>query len=373
MQRKEADNISGNRLIDILTGAKTGKTVMAGFDGYVDSILRVRKSQGSGGDSFFTSLKEFGEYTAQRAGKSGSLELKLITEKLGGNMPIFSAALSEIGQRVSCIGAVGYPRVLPMFANIGHKIVSVCAPGTCEALEFDDGKLMLARNEDIEAMDFELLKRRAGLETLVSLADEADVITFLNWSELKGSTSVWRGYINEVFPRLSGEKKKMFVDISDCSHRAKEDITEMADLLCEFAKITELSVSLNQNEAECVARALETDVKSIEGIAQELYERLKCNKLIIHLTDSSLCVYEGRLIQKENRFIEKPLISTGGGDNFNAGFVYGLILDLDPLECMTVANGFSSYYVSHGRSPKINELIEWLCEEINEESERMAM
>ena len=89
-----------------------GKQVTIGFDGFIDSIVRVvkdRKDQ----DNFttFNDMGEFGNYIVSKKGKSCSLELDEQTTKIGGNMPIFAMALGSFGVNVNCIGAMGYPDV----------------------------------------------------------------------------------------------------------------------------------------------------------------------------------------------------------------------------------------------------------------------
>lgn len=357
-----------NHLAKSLAENPCGATVTAGFDGYIDSILRVRKQSGEEGDSYFNTLSEFGRYVEGKSGRSCSLELKQTTEKIGGNMPIFSLALSALGLKVNCIGAAGYPDILPLFGPIAEegRILSVCEPGKCQALEFDDGKLMLARNEDIENLDFSVLEERAGIEKLISFSDEADILAFLNWSELKGSSSIWRGFIDTVLPQLKLRNRKMFIDLSDCSHRKASDITEAVDMMRELGVFCDVTVSFNRNEAECVAEAMGMDTEGdISILARNLYDVIGCAYLIIHLVDSCYCVYNGKVFLQNNHHISKPVLSTGGGDNFNAGFVYGLAAGYGVEECMAIANTASSYYVSHGHSPNIEELISWMLERVD--------
>jgi sugar/nucleoside kinase (ribokinase family) len=56
----------------------------------------------------------------------------------------------------------------------------------------------------------------------------------------------------------------------------------------------------------------------------------------------------------------KPLISTGAGDHFNAGFCLGRLLGLN-LEMSLLAGVTSSgFYVRTAQSPRIEDLIEFL-------------
>src|SRR4030095_1466949 len=67
------------------------KKVTAGFDGFVDTIVRIIKKKKEGkSPSFFRSKKQFGEYIIEKEGSSFSLELEEKSARIGGNMPILS-------------------------------------------------------------------------------------------------------------------------------------------------------------------------------------------------------------------------------------------------------------------------------------------
>lgn len=337
------------------------KVVTVGFDGYVDSILRVKRTE----KEFFATLSEFGRYIEGKANRSASLEMHKVTEKLGGNMPIFSLALAKLGAKVSCIGALGYPELHPAFAPLEKacEVQSVCGPGFCQALEFDDGKLMLADNEDIAHLDFDLLRSRVGKDALESLYERCDMLVLLNWSELAGSLSLWNGLEDEVFDRLSDKKRSAFIDLSDCTPRSDADILEAVGLMKKFSKRFDLTVSFNRGEAERVAQAIGVTAETIDALAEALYNAIGCTRLVIHLLDCCYCVFENEVHMQKNRHIEHPVLSTGGGDNFNAGFVYGLLSGENCERCMLLANSVSGFYVSHGHSPDLNELTAWIANE----------
>lgn len=347
------------------------KNVVIGFDGYIDRILRVRRSR----DTFFSTLSQFGQYIEGKANKSCSLELKQITEKIGGNMPIFSQALAKLGVPVNCIGAMGYPEVLPLFHTMDSncRLLSVSDPGICQALEFDDGKLMLANNDQIEQLDYPLLLQRAGKENLFSLFDRSDMMVLLNWSELKGSLSIWKGLEQDIFPYLSPKKRLALIDLSDCSCRSAEEIREACSLMRHFSHRFDLTVSMNRNEAERVAEAENISYGSIEALASQLYTRLHCTRLIIHLLDCSYYVSDGQVQHRKNFHTSHPVISTGGGDNFNAGFALGLLYGLDCADCVDLAHFVSGFYVSHGYSPSREELLHWLEQQGENPSENTPL
>lgn len=347
-----------------LKGFSERPVVTAGFDGYVDSIVKIVSQSTQEDSAYFSSMSGFADYLSSKAGKSCSLEMKVISEKLGGNMPIYANALSRLGVKVNCIGAMGYPDIHPVFRDMdeGCEIYSVSNPGFCQALEFDDGKVMLAENNEIEKMDDSVLESRLGQEKIIDLLDQADIISFLNWSELKGSLSIWRGMAQKILPACK-KRKELFVDLSDCSARTDEDIREMMDLLRQFESYVSLTLSLNVNEAEQLAKSLGiSQEEKIEDLAAKIYEVMGGGILIVHLPDGCFCLENDKQVSVPNVFISKPKILTGGGDNFNAGYTYGRLQGLDLKDSLRIANAVSGYYVSHGISPNQQQLAQWLAE-----------
>jgi sugar/nucleoside kinase (ribokinase family) len=61
-----------------------------------------------------------------------------------------------------------------------------------------------------------------------------------------------------------------------------------------------------------------------------------------------------------NCYVNKPKLSTGGGDNFNAGFCAGQLLGADVEASMILANAVSGCYIRNGHSPDINEILAFL-------------
>src|SRR5262249_61399235 len=59
-------------------------------------------------------------------------------------------------------------------------------------------------------------------------------------------------------------------------------------------------------------------------------------------------------------FVQHPLISTGGGDHFNAGFCLGRILGLGLEESLCAGVACSGYYVRTAQSPTAEELAEFI-------------
>src|SRR5690349_18222758 len=107
-------------------------SALLGFDGFVDTITRAVGLRQAAGDAFtpIATITEFGERILGAAGKSTNIELAPRAEKLGGNGPIMANAFLAAGVRVTYVGALGTPRVHPVFADMAARArtFSLCAP-----------------------------------------------------------------------------------------------------------------------------------------------------------------------------------------------------------------------------------------------------
>ena len=329
------------------------KKVTAGFDGFVDTIVRIVRSKAEATPVLFNHIKEFGEYILEKQAGSFSLEIEEISSKAGGNMPIMANALGRLGISVNCLGALGYPQTHPAFKEFPPRcrIYSFADPGTSTAFEFNDGKMMLAQMGALNKTGWNEIKNIIGIDTLIELYKECDMLCTLNWSEIDASTDIWKGLLKEVFAKLTGNKNQIaFFDLSDCSKRSAGSIKEVFELLLEFAQHTKLILSLNKNETRIVCSALydEDPGKDLEGAGKKIFEKIGSGILLIHTSREALAFDKEGIVRTQSFFIQDPLVSTGAGDNFNAGFAAAQLLDLDIESSLLMANAVAALYVKSG-------------------------
>jgi len=342
------------------------KKITAGFDGFIDTIARIiRDKEDNNSPSLFNTIKEFGDYILEKQGASFSLELDERSIKLGGNMPIMANALGRLGLTVNCIGALGAPQVHPVFNQLSPNchLHSFAEPGTALAYEFNDGKIMTAQMKSINTSGWDTIKEAIGLKTLVRLYSESDMICLLNWSEIDVSSNIWKGILNEVLPNYSVIKKQIaFFDLSDCSKRSNPSIREALDLLQQFAKHTKIVLSLNKNEAAIIFQVLYGKKSKMDllSVGKELIERLNIDTLVLHSAREAIAFANNEQGWVDSFYTAEPKISTGAGDNFNAGFCAGQLLELDLESSVILANAVSGCYVRQGISPQLPDLTNFL-------------
>ena len=334
--------------------------VAAGFDGFIDIISRPILSVSNDTKEYFPTISSFGKYITGKSSMSCSIEIDTIDKRIGGNMPNFISSLSSLGISCDCIGAFGYPDINNIFNSLGNNVFikSVAEIGKCNALEFNDGKLFLADNNDLNKLDYKLLIERAGFDYIKEWITCSDMLALFNWSELPGISSVWRGLLDDILPHVLFENKKyMLIDISDCSKRPPAEIRQMGEMLNEFGKYYDVMLSLNLNELLCVNNAIGGTSKKAEEAGCNVYKSIKPCTLSVHLTDGVLLYENNDCMYVPTKKITSPKISTGGGDNFNAGLAFALICGLNYPESAAVANAESSFYVAHGRCASYDELL----------------
>lgn len=350
----------------------TAKQVIVGFDGFVDEITKVIKHRMQDGRcSFFQTISEFSEHIGNAAGKSADIELITTNVKLGGNAPIMANALAALGIETTCIGAMGAPKEYDVFRKMNEKCrrISICNPGYTHAFEFQDGKLMFANLTSLEELTWTDLKKKIKIRELAEMFRISDLIALVNWSATCNTQTIWEGIFQEVLSQLDSHSlvgKRFFFDLADPYKRSREDIQAVMGLINQYAGFGRVILGLNENEACRLYDALpfkeSKEGLSLEEKGEHIFAYTNIELLLIHLTDRCIAVNRDGVFQELGRVVCSPRISTGGGDNFNAGYCFGAILGLNTKDSIILGMAVSGSYIKNGRSPSIPDLVEYLSE-----------
>jgi len=100
--------------------------------------------------------------------------------------------------------------------------------------------------------------------------------------------------------------------------------------------------------------------KKLLRIGQLLFDFMNVHQLVIHPIDGCILINRTETHFLEGRLVESPKVTTGGGDNFNAGFCFGWLNEFTELQSMVLAMGMSGAYVENGASQDLNGLREYL-------------
>src|SRR5258708_31599045 len=142
-------------------------TAFVGLDGFVDDILHVVDKRETAEKYLrLPTIAQYAERLAAAAGRSTNVELVSQLTKLGDNGPIMANALASFGLKVSYLGILGYPNLHPVFTDFARlaEVHSIAEPGYTDAIEFEDGKIMLGKHSSLRQMNWENIEARFGLD-----------------------------------------------------------------------------------------------------------------------------------------------------------------------------------------------------------------
>ena len=353
--------------LGLLAGAERVRTMSAfvGLDGFVDEIIHVVDKRDNA-ESFqrLPTIANLSVRLAGAAGKSANIELVNQRTKLGGNGPIMANALASFGIRVTYLGTLGYPTLHPIFGPFAEtaEVHSIAEPGHTDALEFEDGKIMLGKHYPLKEVNWKNIQERFGRDKFAAKFQSADLVGFVNWTMLPYMSDVWDALLAELCPALNGPRRKLFFDLADPEKRTRKDILRALELVVRFEKYFDVILGLNEKEALEVAvvlgmNSLGGTPEALAHIAAEINRQLPVNTVVVHPVSYALAASAGEVAIVEGPYIATPMITTGAGDHFNSGFCLGKLLGLDNDLCVLTGVTTSGHYVRTGQSPSINDLV----------------
>lgn len=340
-----------------------------GLDGFVDEILHVvDKRESAEKYRRIETIKGLADRIAAASGKSTNIEVVNQRTKLGGNGPIMAYALRSFGFNLTYLGALGYPKLHPVFEEFSKtaNVHSIAEPGHTDALEFDDGKVMMGKHAHLKDVNWANIQARFGRDRFIGHFNSDDLIGFVNWTMLPYMSDLWESLLRELCPELTGARRTMFVDLADPEKRPNAEIKRALDLIVKFQNYFDVTLGLNEKEAYEVADVLglehgEYTPEGLSKLTLEIYKQLPLDTLVVHPVAYAIAVTDGELKMVEGPYCANPLISTGAGDHFNAGFCLGKAVGLDNELSLLTGVASSGYYVRTAKSPSIENLSELLA------------
>jgi hypothetical protein len=342
---------------------------LAGFDGFVDTILHVVSERRSSTEySRVPTLQAFSEkILAASGGRNMNIEVVPRLTKIGGNGPILANALAHFDIPVTYIGCLGSPLLHPVFDEFAKNIktYSIAEPGYSDAIEFTDGKLICGKQQSVSQISWKSILNRLSIEEFSDLVRQAGLIAFLNWGIVFSMTEIMEEFLHQIGNHLACAPKPFFIDTADPSKRSLEDIARFVETLPKFAGKFKVYLGFNLRESTFIARAVgltqpSNTPQDVLTYSKHLRKRLGIEGVVIHWSrhavgndaDSAICV--------EAPFTDNPRISTGAGDHFNAGFCLGCLLRGDLEANIQLGVATSGYYVREAKSPTLAQLVGFL-------------
>ncbi|HTI71027.1 MAG TPA: hypothetical protein VMF06_13745 [Candidatus Limnocylindria bacterium] len=339
-------------------------SAFVGLDGFVDEILHVvDKRYDANRFDRVPTIAAYGQRLVAAAGRSTNIELVNVMTKLGGNGPIMGNALASLGLNVTYLGALGWPAIHSVFEPFATRadVNSICEPGLTDALEFDDGKVMVGKHYTLKQVTWENIQARYGKDKFATKFNSSSLVAFVNWTMLPYMSDIWASIQTQLLPGVSGPRRKIFFDLADPEKRTPADIERALELIVKFQSKFDAILGLNEKEAYEIAKVLglNSEPRDWQGLAElsvEIQKRVPVDTLVVHPVMYALAVSHGEAAVVQGPTCRKPKITTGAGDHFNSGFCLGKLLGYDNAASVLCGVSTSGHYVRTAESPTVLDL-----------------
>ena len=335
-----------------------------GLDGFVDKIICPVQERFGIGDRFvpYAKLSDFGEKIKQASGSNLNIELYTKAEKMGGNGPLLANALANLGISTTYVGALGLP-IHPVFSDFVKQTqaISIGNFGESQALEFQDGKLILGHTQALDDITYERLTDCVTSTTLLKSYNDADLISFQNWTMTMHLTDILQKILSRIWEKLDEHKQRIcFFDLADPAKRSEEDVKTLLKLLPKFRSKAKIFLGVNRSEAFYVGKLLACPVaknnSDFRDFLQKLRKILAIDGIIMHCRDGAWASIGEETAFAPPQKAKQLTCLTGSGDHFNGGMLCGFLMHLSLEQCLTLGHITSVLYIETGRTPSLAEV-----------------
>jgi sugar/nucleoside kinase (ribokinase family) len=232
---------------------------------------------------------------------------------------------------------------------------------------------MLNDRTNVQRVTREVLLQAFGIPGLLECLAPCRLLGLLNWSLMGGVADLLRFFSTDLLPKLPphAEPRRVFIDLADPTPRSREDLHEALATLRVMNRVPGVKVTLGLNlmEAEFVAAAVSLSVfksdartpDTVAEAAKQLRAVIDVDTVVIHPREGAAAsTASGKSAWFDGPFCDKPTLSTGAGDHFNAGFALAQTLALPLDQCLALATATSGLYVREAQSPTPKSLSAFL-------------
>ena len=338
-----------------------GADLAFGFDGIVDNVrvmVDTRHSQ--------TEFDRLATLEALRdriddsiaSESSLTIEWEMDGRRTGGHACHLARAFDKLGAGTTMVGMYGRPPEEPFVSEFADStLVSIGQPGFCDAVEFDDGKLLLAQSSDAASLDWETLCDRIDPGTLAEHLDGADVFGVGYWTMTSALPSLLSSVVRETWPLQRSPPERLFFDPGDIRSLPAETLREGATRLAETADTVPVTVSANRSETEAIAAALTGGAAGdLETDARDAREALGVDRFVGHSASQTTTVSGDGSVSVAVPTTDSPTLTTSAGDHFNVGLLVGHLAGLSAPAATVVANAAAGVFVRTGSPPGYDDI-----------------
>ncbi|MBX0294421.1 hypothetical protein [Haloarcula nitratireducens] len=342
-----------------LDDVERGRAVF-GFDGYLDRVREIVADR-IDPDTYegLSTIAALGDRVADSVAADSSLTFEWLQHgnRTGGHTCHLARAFGTWSFDPVMVGMYGDP-VHDAFASEfdDYELHSMGAPGVTDAVEFDDGKLMLTEVGDTMDLDWAGLDERFGHDKLADRLDGAALLGTGYWSETPSLPNVLEG-LCEIWDEITDPPSHVLVDTGDVRKLDAEGLRAGREAIGRLNGVTDVVVSSNRAETGVLADAYEGEYdRSFEEAAEVVYDVLSPAWFVGHGVDRSVVVSPDGTESVAVPAVTDPELTTSSGDHFNAGLGLGLVNGLSPAAAVVLGNAVAGHFVRTADQPSLAEV-----------------
>ena len=355
-----------NSLIEQLPDELGNKKIVLGFNGAIDRVRElVSERQEHETYKRVQQLDDFGKQIsdAGEAERSMLMEWVCTDIRTGALVCHISRALGKLDYDPVMLGMFGNPAKDAFIEEFDKfEMQSIGEPAYTDAIEFDDGKLMLSESGGMQNLDWEMLCEHVGFDQLASYLNGAAVLGMGYWAEISDMVSIFEGLTEDLVPTLNSPPKHILIDPADVGTRSSKQIKQVGETLQHLDAMVPVTMSANRYETIDIANSLRStnSERSPQTAAEIAREEFGISRFVTHGATRSALVSESGVFSVDVPREDEPVMSTGAGDHFNAGLILGLIHDMDPHESVALGNTLAGCFVRQGSPPSYENIKKFL-------------
>jgi len=237
-----------------------------------------------------------------------------------------------------------------------YDLHSIGEPGVTDAVEFDDGKLMLTEIGDTMTLDWTRLEDRLGHDRLLRRLDGAALLGVGYWSETPRLPSVLSG-LRDRWADIDDPPETVLVDPGDVRKLDADRLRSGREAISELGDVTDVVVSANRAETDVLADAYDGDAdRDFAAAAEAVFDAIEPTWFVGHGIDRSVVVTSDETRSVAVPAVAEPEMTTSSGDHFNAGLALAAITGLDPAPAVVVGNAVAGHFVRTADQPSLDEV-----------------
>jgi hypothetical protein len=343
-----------------LPGAVDRGPVVFGFDGYVDRV-REMVADRSDPETFdrLATLAALGERIERSVAADSSLSFEWLQHgtRTGGHTCHLSRAFGTWAFDPVMVGMYGDPVADPFEREFGdYEMHSLGEHGVTDAVEFDDGKLMLTETGDTMGLDWATLDEAVGHDTLVDRLDGARLLGTGYWSETPDLPDVLAG-LRDRWDDVENPPSHVLVDPGDVRKLDDDRLRAGSEAIARLDEVTNVVVSSNRAETGVLADAYAGAAdRSFEGDVRAAFDALDPTWFVGHGLERSAVATADGVFSVSNPTVDEPEMTTSSGDHFNAGLGLGLVTGLDAAPALVLGNAVAGYFVRTADQPSLSDV-----------------